>query len=164
MHLLYRSTNFWKAPWKCNITDGCCRWERVSTSALINQWKCNEPSTCGQNDVPSPGVFLIWPFTCFTIVFTSVTEHSGTFELFQKNLYIRNRVTRFWGVQGRFLKRFVRGSGGPDPCISSLLWYDWQERVNKPATTTPAVATKKRRRKNAMKRTFRAATCCSPSE
>ena len=27
---------------------------------------------------------LIWPFTCFTIVFTSITEHSGTYELFKK--------------------------------------------------------------------------------
>ena len=74
----------------CNITDGHCRWECASTSVVISQWKYHEPSVCGQNDLQNSGVILIWPFTCFTIVFTSVTEHSGTFKLFQKNLYIRN--------------------------------------------------------------------------
>ena len=76
----------------CNITYGCCHWECMSTSAVINQWKCHRPSACRQNDLQSLGVILIWPFTCFTIVFTTVTEHSGTFELFQKrSLYKKSR-------------------------------------------------------------------------
>ena len=143
----------------CNIADGRCRWERASTSAVINQWKCHERGACGQNDLQSSGVILIWPFTCFTIVFTSFTEHSGTFELFQKNLYTRNQVERFWGVQGRFLNRCVRGSGDPKTCTPSLPRYDWQERVNKPATTTPAVATKKRREEERYETNF---SSCNP--
>ena len=120
----------WTHKWHLhmyNITNGRCRWVAAATK-LENAQVHQLSSISGYMGVTIKNVTNLaragrmtcriqaWFFMCYTIIFTGVHQAFWNLRIDPSNCYIRNQVTRFWAVQGRFLNRFNRGPWHPDPC------------------------------------------------
>ena len=120
----------------CYITDGRCRWERASTSAIINHWKMSR----------SKRVRAKWPVEfkrdfniithelslLFSLVSPSLLE-SSNWSI--KSLY-KKSSNEILGSSRQVSKQVRQRSRTSRPVHNQPVKYDWYERINKAAITT----------------------------
>ena len=123
----------------CNTRVGRLRWERTSTSAVINHWKMSR-TWCVRAE---------WPVEFkrdFNIITHELSRASLLFSLVSPNLLepsnwsikplYKKSSNEILGSSRQFSKQVRQRSRTPRPVHTQPVKYDWYERINKAAITT----------------------------